>query len=210
MNTQEHARQAIAARARTRLLSALGKGPTAFAELDTATRISKLRTDSLRWVAREYDPVIHGGRIICGPTNRGKTMAAVELLYRWHCVPDAIRRMRDPHSSPRETVAWVRAFDLPNARLQTGLGEGEADLVAIAKAVNFLVLDDLAWESQRAGAADVVSELIAERYDAGRITLVTSGQRSEELENRYGAAVTRRVCEAGGKPGKVIDLWPAN
>jgi DNA replication protein DnaC len=80
--------------------------------------------------------------------------------------------------------------------------------VSRAVTARFLVLDDLGWESRRSNADDVVCEVIAARYDAGRITYATTGLRIGQLEERYSSAVVRRLLESGGLKGKVIDCWP--
>jgi hypothetical protein len=167
--------------------------------------------------AREYDPQAHGGRIIAGPTGIGKTLGCVALLRRmveWQILTRGARAWTSlgfdfaigkvaPHP-----FRWVRAYDLPNARLEHGFGEGEAELVSEASKAEFLILDDLGWESRRAGADDVVMEVLAARYDAGLVTVATTGLRVSELSERYGDAVVRRIVESGGKPGRVLDLWP--
>lgn len=196
-----------------RMHRALRYGPLALSE----ARFSELlgRIDAkLRPLAEGLRPE-HGGRLICGPTGCGKTSALVAVVRRL----ETERPLLGPNSNDDidallegmrrlPEVVWVRAQDLPVARLAHALGKGEAELVENAKHAGILVLDDLGWESARAGAADVVVEVLAERYDHGRITWATTGLRPEQLSERYGDALVRRVCETGGRAGKVVDLWP--
>lgn len=196
------------------MASLLAVGPKALAEL-SCDALAALTSDTrLKGITRDYDPFTHGGRLVCGPTGTGKSVAGIGALRR--AVNLKPFDLSEPESDlfygsgrqPRgREFAWVRAFDLPNARLAHALGQGEAELVKRASTVDFLVLDDLGWESKRAGADDVVSEVIASRYDAGLITYATTGLRFEQFEDRYSSAVVRRLTEAGIK-GKVIDLWP--
>jgi DNA replication protein DnaC len=175
----------------------LGSGPAALAGLSVEALAKLSKDQRLARLAREYEPQRDGGRVVCGPTSIGKSTTAAAI----------VRRRLQP-KAPAAAQHWARAFDLPNARLGHGLGDGEAPAVERAIAADFLVLDDLGWESKRAGADDVVTEVIAARYDAGRITFATTGLHLDQLEARYSSAVVRRLLEAGGLKGKVIDCWP--
>lgn len=206
-------REAAIETSTTRALGlALAHGPRAAAALTEPEILPKL-DQRLRRLALELDPAIHGGRLICGPTGVGKSLA-LALVLRRLMRAEAAQRYDAADDYTRDNLAlvcrdhvWTRAQDLPVARLQTRLGDGEAELVSRALAADLLVLDDLGWESQRAGAADVVLEVLAARYDAGSPTLVTSGLQLAAVRERYGDALIRRICEAGGLPGRVLDLW---
>jgi len=190
----------------------LSSGPVALAERSVETLASMPTHDLLKRVAREYDPAQHGGRLICGATGIGKSVAAVTTISRLvrssarsepgaeHATSDLRRREAD--------IAWIRAFDLPNARLAHRLGDGEAELVSLATTARFCVLDDLGWEARRAGADDVIAEVIATRYDRGLVTYATTGMTLAEFTERYGSAIVRRIVEGGGgSGGRVLDCW---
>lgn len=215
----------IAAKARETELAHTGHflehGPALFASWSDEKLLALVKNPKLNALAASYEPT-SGGLLLLGPTGIGKTVALIAIVKR-HIYAREHAYLSKPatddehldrgvwsagrsYTHPREM--WVRAFDLPNARLQHGLGEGEAELVDSAKNTRLLVLDDMGWESRRAGADDVVSEIIGSRYDAGRVTLVTSGQRLEAFTERYGDAVVRRIVECNGKAGRVIDAWP--
>lgn len=187
-------------------------GPVALAAFDAAKLASLVKAPALQ---RPFDPLRDGGRAVLGPTGLGKTSFGMLVLRRiLEAQYDAEEAAGDDFWKRQAvrrqgiSVMCVGAHHLPSAVLQTGLGKGEPELVAEAVNAGFLVLDDMGWESRRAGAADVVVEVLARRYDAGRVTFVTSGKRLDEFIATYGEAVVRRICEAGGKPGRVIDLWP--
>jgi DNA replication protein DnaC len=184
----------------------LASGPKALVGLDYEALRARVRDEKFRGFAETYWPD-QGGRLLLGPTGVGKTVACVALFRR--LIEEALRRdgRRLWYGSEERgsSFAWVRAYDLPNARLATRLGDGEADLVRTAGLARLLVLDDLGWESRRAGADDVVMEVLATRYDAGLPTIATSGMLLTALTDRYGEAVVRRITEAGGLPGRVID-----
>jgi len=178
-----------------RLRRTLESGPIALAGFGLSALAGMVKNTKLKALAESYAPFEHGGRLILGPTGVGKTVAGVAVCRR-------------TLASPSAGASWVRALDLPNARLQQSLGSGEAALVSSATSAGFLVIDDLGWESKRAGADDVCVEVLATRYDRGLPTYVTSGLTRAAFIERYGDAIVRRIVEAGGLPGKVVDLWP--
>lgn len=192
---------------------ALRSGPIALAQKSTAELLQLVRSPKLRALAETYDPSRDGGRLVAGPTGSGKSVAGAAVLRRLAereaAKPEDPRDFQwDPDApAPAPPLLFVRALDLPRALLESGLGKGEPELVRFAAEADFLVLDDVGWESKRAGASDVVVEVVARRYDAGLPTYVTTGKRLDEFVEVYGDAVGRRICEADGKPGKIMDLW---
>lgn len=208
------------AEAKRREVNAFGEvmqtGPEALVRFDVDRLLSMIPDPTLRALAENYDPEEHGGRLVLGPTGIGKSVAAAAFVRRL-IAAEMRERVRGPDvddngrhwvfDGPPSRV-WVRALDLPNARLQIGLGKGEAMLVQKAQQASFAVLDDMGWESRRAGADDVVCEVLAARYDRGLPTYVTSGLTLDAFVARYGDAVVRRICETAGLAGKVLELWP--
>lgn len=182
---------------------ALTNGPRALGSLSFAEALSRIDA-KLRPLAEQLTPE-HGGRLICGPTGVGKTTALVAVTRR--LITENIDHPDPDRPLAGVDIRWARAADLPIARLGHGLGHGEAELVERARNCEILCLDDLGWESRRAGADDVISEVIAYRYDTGRVTWVTTGLRPEQVVEKYSEAFTRKICEAGARPGKVLDLW---
>lgn len=188
----------------------LRNGPRTLATA-TVAELAELTKDArVRAVALSYDPFTMGGRLVCGPTGLGKSVAGIAAVRRIHGISRADMNALWDVDARSHSVGWVRAFDMANARLSHGLGKGESPLVQEAIDADFLVMDDIGWESKRAGADDVVVEVIAARYDAGRITYATTGLNYEQIESRYGEAVIRRLCQSRGLPGRVLNLWAEN
>jgi hypothetical protein len=185
---------------------ALLGGPSALA-LRPVPELAAMVAPSLRPEATTYDPFREGGRLVCGPTGVGKSVAGIAALRRMHPLRPADMNALWDTGEIKWSCTWVRAFELAKASLETAFGSGEAELVTEARSAQFLVLDDLGWESKRAGADDAVAEVIAARYDTGRVTYATTGMRLPKFIDRYGSAVVRRLVEAGNNKGKVIDLW---
>lgn len=183
-------------------------GPIALAKY-SVEQLATFVNPKLQAEALTYDPFTAGGRLIAGPTGVGKSVAGIAVLRRMHGLQPANMNKLYDEANDGNGCAWVRAFELPNARLENRLGDGEAELVTEAIKARFLVLDDLGWESKRAGADDVVVEVIAARYDAGRPTYATTGLTLPKFTDRYGTAIGRRLTDAGGLKGTVVNLWPA-
>lgn len=179
----------------------LQDGPRALAAHEHAKLVDFVRDDRLKASSRDYDPSEHGGRLVLGPTGIGKSMAAVAVLRRLLGI-NPLGRLGALKAH------WARALDLANARLAWKLGDGTAPAIAQAQSAEFLVLDDIGWESKRASGDEVVPEVIAHRYDRGLVTFATSGLTESAFAERYGSAVMRRLIETGGLPGRVLNLWP--
>ncbi|HEX3851933.1 MAG TPA: hypothetical protein VHW01_13265 [Polyangiaceae bacterium] len=191
---------------------ALAGGLSALSKFTVAEMAEWIKTPRLSALATGYDPARDGGRLVLGPTGIGKSVTGASTIQNHIKARHIAAKAKAPEDNTygwgRHTSAlWVRALDLPNARLQQALGKGEVELVTAAATADYVVLDDLGWESRRAGADDVVAEVLARRYDAGLVTFVTSGMTLEQLRERYSDAIVRRITEAGGLPGKVVDLW---
>ncbi|HEX4336923.1 MAG TPA: hypothetical protein VH062_13480 [Polyangiaceae bacterium] len=195
---------------------AFKSGPHSMVELD-ADKLLKLVPAPLQKAARELN-TSRGGVLALGPTGVGKSAAMVFIGRR--LITEAYDRLlgeslqrgeRFWGMNVRGIFGWARAVDLATARRRHSLGSEAPELEA-AKAPATLVLDDLGWEVRGDTA---VAEVIAERYDRGLQTLVTSGlpwsSRQKDvpcLVERYGEALLRRVLESGGVKGRVVDLFP--
>jgi hypothetical protein len=190
------------------------RGPSAMAALDDP-KIASLLPAKLAALTKQY-ATSDGNRIIVGPTGIGKSLALVALgkrLARERVTEAVAKVVNDAGGNPlryqlqcvstHEPFAWFRATDLAKARREHSLGDGDAPLVVAAKSEYVVAIDDLGWESQSDAA---IPEILASRYDAKRVTLITSALTPMELQTRYGAAVVRRAL---GDPetGKVISLF---
>jgi len=109
-----------------------------------------------------------------GGTGVGKTSLAVACLRRVapHCL-------------------FVRAERLARAPIEHSSGSGEAPIVARAKNVRVLLIDDLGTDEQTKVSA--VRDVVFWRHDAGLSTWITTGISSSEIENLYGSGFKRRA-----------------
>lgn len=188
---------------------AFKSGPRTMIELD-AEPLLKLIPAALRKLARELTEK-QGGVLALGPTGAGKTATMVFLgrrlireRYEAFEVNSMERSERFWGMDVGRIFGWARAVDIATARRKHGLGS-EAPEIDAAKAPTTLVIDDLGWEPKGDTA---IPEVIAERYDRGFQTLVTSGLTWTQLVDRYGEALLRRVLESGGVKGRIVSLFP--
>lgn len=126
---------------------------------------------------------------IVGQAGSGKTTVAVAWLRE------------QLEARPGDRVRFITSADL--LRPEVG-AEGGPHPLALALSADALVLDDLGAElegaspgsgllAQRVGPA---SRVVAERYERGRRTVVTTGFEPGALAALYGDRVARRVFEA--------------
>lgn len=143
-----------------------------------------------------------GNLLLLGPTGVGKSTVAAVLFRR---LLGAGIREGGAAFRLAESLHWYSAESLSLARRLHPLGQGEPPDVMSAMHGQFLVLDDLGWDRD----VQAVSDVLAVRYERGLPTVITSGKTPGELTAQYGAAVVRRVREAGG-PNRdtIVDLFP--
>lgn len=120
------------------------------------------------------------GVVLMGDAGEGKTSLAVAKLFH----------LASEHGG---LCLFVDAYELARARQTHPLGEGEAPLVGRVLRARTVVIDDVGAERQ--DIAGTVGEVIFDRHAAERRTIVTTGQTEEQLRDRYGAGVHRRLFE---------------
>jgi DNA replication protein DnaC len=118
-----------------------------------------------------------------GPAGKGKTSGLCAIACDWS-------------AQHGRKVTFAAAADLGVSRLQTSLGEGEANLVARALAAPLLVLDDVGAEA--ALGTPTIEHVLRSRYDQMLPTLTSTGLDVAQLLQRYGSGVGRRLLESSG------------
>jgi DNA replication protein DnaC len=139
--------------------------------------------DVLRDFVERHDG--KSGAIIVGPTGVRKSLAAAH-------VADRLRL-----STSDTWVKWVRADKLSRILSE----RGGSEQIALLEQARFLVIDELGYER----FPELVLEVIGDRHDHDRPTLVTSGVTLEQIASRYADATIRRITEVGN--GGVVDCW---
>jgi DNA replication protein DnaC len=128
-----------------------------------------------------------------GPAGAGKTSLAIAMASDW---------VRRTGLAP----VFASAPDLGVARQQSGLGDGEALAVDHAMQADLLVADDVGAEPPV--GIPVIAHVLMHRHDKMKPTLCTSGLTVQQLVERYGSGIGRRLLETGGGV-EVFQLKPA-
>lgn len=176
--------------------------PAAFAETQLGDLVPRIREKSLSDPARAWDPRRHGNVLLLGETGVGKSSAAAVLFLRllrqgWREGGAAWELARG--------MQWFRVEQLERTMREFPLGKGECPEYAAAHAASVLFLDDLGWERD----PKATGAILAERYDAPGLTVITSGLTKSELTERYGAAVVRRMLTHRQRPPLIAEAWPS-
>lgn len=167
----------------------LGRLPRFVREPSPALLLNMVHHAKLSQVALTWKPE-QGNLVLLGRTGAGKSTAAA------YCFRRVLGRgvtFGGEAWKFAQRLRWYAGTDLERARLEHKLGVGEAPEITAACNASLLVIDDAGWVR----SPDAVSAVLADRYESGRITIITAESR-ETLVEKYGAAVVRRLFESGG------------
>jgi DNA replication protein DnaC len=118
--------------------------------------------------------------VLTGAAGSGKTSLAAAMLRAHYVLRGG-------------TIAFEPAWELATARSRHPLGQGEPDVVRHALDAEVLVLDDLGNEKPNPTSA--VDDIIFGRHWGARTTWITTSKRPEEIAERYGDGIARRIFE---------------
>jgi DNA replication protein DnaC len=141
-----------------------------------------------------------GNLVLLGPTRIGKSTAAAAIMTR--LVTAAASAGGDPWYATA-TMHWFGAGQIELAHKQHPLGRGEAHEIATANTASLLVLDDLGWDRD----PGAVSYVLDQRMQRCLPTIITSGRTRDQLSEKYGAAIVRRMVESGGRKARIVDCF---
>jgi hypothetical protein len=116
----------------------------------------------------------------------GKTTAAAWVALEWG------RRWgwnEQATGANTEPFVWL---DGPRLKTLSGFDEATADLLAGAATARLLVVDDAGREGNRP-AMEALSDVLQERVDRNRLTVLTTNQRGEQFRARYGEPLADRL-----------------
>lgn len=137
---------------------------------------------------RALTPIV----LLSGPAGSGKTSLAT-------CVYRALLE-----SGAVDSGAWVSVARLcQTVTRESRLGD-EPYMLRRARAVGVLLLDDLGQEGGDEASRAVITDLLTDRHARQRHTVVTTGLRRAQLEERYGAGIARRLTERGRAASIVV------
>lgn len=137
------------------------------------------------------------GIVLSGNSGLGKTSAAGCLF----------RRLLGGQDARWRGLRWLSAIRFVEARTTARRGEQPEDVdpTALLERATLLVIDDLGKEPDTAWSKEVIHGLIDARYYRVLPTITTTELTKEHLLSRYGTATARRLYEAEGRIGKVIE-----
>jgi len=175
-------------------------------ELPRSDRLGKL-PDVLIVFAEEHDGATGG--MILGPSGSGKSMAClclVERLVLASLDAERIAYARSNSIAEPGRASFVRCVSATSIARCVAYGQSDTAREPYSSVHwrRLLVLDDLGWEPE--AGAPAIRALLAERYERGLVTIITSGWTGDALRGRYGDALLRRAIETRGERGFVIDM----
>lgn len=157
--------------------------------------LAMLRAFASSWDGEE-------GLLLTGAVGVGKTGLVVALLNAicTRYVPALPHSPLLPESTRyARTLAFVTAVDLIDA-LRAGQNDGSyARVLARAKDVRLLVLDDLGVEIPTEWVRERLFSIINHRYEHCLPTIVTSNYGAEQLEEHLSTRVLQRLLETCAK-----------
>jgi DNA replication protein DnaC len=107
---------------------------------------------------------------LIGQPGTGKTTAAIRAIL--------------DHEASHHSAAYLRAPILPGVR-----NYATAELYDRARRVDLLVLDEIGTEAE----AKVITELVCERHDNGRVTICVGNLDPQQCVERYSLMTDARV-----------------
>ena len=131
-----------------------------------AQQAAKMRS---QWYVDHFmEPRERNGIAFTGPVGTGKTQLAVCIL-------------REVATRYGATIAYVNLVDLAKNVQETfgERGRSERDFTGPAKTAQLALLDEMGGQQWTEWRGDLVSEIVAARYDTGLPTLITSNKPFE-------------------------------
>jgi DNA replication protein DnaC len=107
-------------------------------------------------------------------------------------------RLRGGEADSLPSFAFITGHELANCRRRAPIGD-ETPLIALAKRVEVLVLDDLGAEPF---PNEELHDVLDHRFRVERRSLVTTGLSVAAFRARYKGAIFRRLIE----PGDVVEV----
>lgn len=142
--------------------------------------------DRVREFVRNWDG--KSGGLLLGPTRCGKSTVA------------GLCGDREANRNKSETwTKWVRADHLTRIINERNGGE----MIHELKQARVLIIDEMGYEPW----PTTLLEVIGDRHDNQRPTILTSGLRLDAFSDRYSDATIARIAETGN--GIIVDCWIA-
>lgn len=175
--------------------------------------LAAIKSELVRRAAVEWCPE-HGNLLLLGETDTGKSTAAGYICRR--IIAAGVVEGGEMWELALG-IYWIHAAKLEKAIQAQPFGRGPCRELVLASEARLFVLDDAGWERDPRNVAPV----LADRYDAGLKSIITSGLTVGELRGAevgdsvqagrfpgYGAAVMRRLATTHGRRGTIVRAFP--
>lgn len=161
----------------------LGVSERALSDLSSETKTISLTAARQWWHhSKEKSSML----LLLGAPGVGKTVAAAWCAYNW-----AYRfpwNSRPSGGNLDQPFAWLDAGQL---RAVATFGEGKDAMIKKLRHATFLILDDAGRDSEKQ-AIEFVADVLSERMDRKRLTILTANLTAAAFVTRYGSAVADR------------------
>ncbi len=124
--------------------------------------------------------------VMAGDVGQGKTVASAWVALEWARNHPWNSLPTGSNSTP---MVWI---DGPGMRKLGAWGVEAQDLLSAAATAELTVLDDAGREGDRR-AFEALSDVLMERLDRNRITVLSSNARGEVFRQRYGEGLADRL-----------------
>jgi hypothetical protein len=132
--------------------------------------------------------------VMAGDVGTGKTTAAAWCAVEW---ARAYPWNKLPTGSNEAPMVWL---DGPRLRELGAFGEEAANTLAAAATADLTIVDDAGREGDRR-ALEALSDVLTERTDKRRSTILSSNLKGKEFVARYGTALADRLRAVAVMPG---------
>jgi DNA replication protein DnaC len=131
--------------------------------------------------------------LLYGLSSRGKSGLAVSAQRFFHAQGRTTLFLDAPSLFDRIRQTW-----------DDTLGFKEHELHQVLREVDVLVIDDLGKEQPTAWVQTRLYVLLNDRYNAEKLTIITTNLEESELLNRLGPAIYSRIEDACGASGEYV------
>ena len=145
--------------------------------------------------------VVGEGRLVLGPSGCGKSSGVFASLSAASKAARLAAVASGKAFGKLPTLVWVSEESLVRDQ-----AERKDRLFSSAEIADILVIDELGTAGghvSQVGQSPVIAAILGRRYDAGLTTIATSGVSQDELGERYGSGVFRRLVHGS----VVVDLF---
>lgn len=126
------------------------------------------QADAMKYFDSLLSGEVKTGAYIYGPTGTGKTYLAKMLNN------ELVEKYRD--------VCFIKAVDMAMLLRRESYSKEPRDLIGEFRKVDILIIDDYGTQKNTEFVKEVIFSIFDSRYDAGKVTIITSNLDSDDLD----------------------------